>query len=227
MEHLKSLFTCLAKVTKKGKESQERPANSNTNRSEHTSQPVVTTPTVLITAGVVPNATIGPSSPSNIPESSERQERYGLFRMDSGDSQALPGSGSKTYPIDIVALHGITGDAYDTWRHDNGIIWLKDILPEDFPGARVFSYGYDAGVFFSLGTGGIDEFARTLLEFLKQSRHGEANKLSQLITHNYSLLKRRKLEKLSLFVTAWGGLLSKRYVVTTSLTQLLLIDRML
>jgi hypothetical protein len=85
------------------------------------------------------------------------------------------------YPIDIVALHGITGGAFHTWTHDNGTFWLQDFLTVDFPGARVFSYGYDADVFFTLNTGGLDEFSRTLLEHLKQRRTGKVRP-SALIT---------------------------------------------
>jgi hypothetical protein len=76
----------------------------------------------------------------------------------------------ENYLLDIVAVHGITGDAYDTWTHDNGKLWLRDFLPEDFPGARVFSFGYDAEVFCSRSKGNIESFARSLLEGLTRER---------------------------------------------------------
>lgn len=79
----------------------------------------------------------------------------------------------ETYPIDIVAIHGITGDAYNTWTHDNGKLWLSDFLNDDLPGARIFSYGYDASVFFSFSEGGYDQFARTLLACINQARTSE------------------------------------------------------
>lgn len=75
--------------------------------------------------------------------------------------------------LDIVAVHGITGDAYDTWTHGNGTFWLRDLIPNDLPGARVFSYGYPADVFCTFATGTIDTFARSLLESLKRERRSK------------------------------------------------------
>ncbi|KAH6668212.1 hypothetical protein B0J14DRAFT_157364 [Halenospora varia] len=72
--------------------------------------------------------------------------------------------------LDIVAVHGITGNAYDTWTHGNGTFWLRDLIPKDLPDVRVFSYGYPADVFCTFATGTIDTFARSLLESLKRER---------------------------------------------------------
>ena len=111
------------------------------------------------------------------PQITPRTDKYGLFPFHAeGDTnyQAVEASSNatitSTWPIDIVALHGITGDAYKTWEHENGTLWLRDLLQPDFPGSRVFSYGYDADVFFSLGTGDLETFARTMLQSVKQSR---------------------------------------------------------
>lgn len=123
---------------------------------------------------------------SKIPD--RRGEKFGLFPMNlnakglattitqgsdlAGVSQT---STIETYPIDIVAIHGITGDAYNTWKHDNGKLWLSDFLNDDLPGARIFSYGYDASVFFTFSEGGYDQFARTLLSSVNQARTSEVN----------------------------------------------------
>ncbi len=79
-------------------------------------------------------------------------------------------------PIDIVAVHGLMGDAYNTWTHSNGHFWLRDSLPEEVPGARIFSYGYPANVFFSLEKGRIDDHACTLLEDLLDARRGSGQR---------------------------------------------------
>jgi hypothetical protein len=71
------------------------------------------------------------------------------------------------YSLDIVAIHGITGDAFGTWTHENGTNWLRDYLPKEFPGARIFTYGYPAEVLCSRSDGNIDSFARALLNDLR------------------------------------------------------------
>ncbi|TVY92179.1 Ankyrin repeat domain-containing protein [Lachnellula willkommii] len=68
-------------------------------------------------------------------------------------------------PVDIIALHGINGDAYSTFTGTSSQnLWLRDFLPRSFPGARIYTFGYDARVLFSLATGDISTFANNLLE---------------------------------------------------------------
>lgn len=119
---------------------------------------------------------LDPSSRQSITPSPEHQQTLGLnlLTVAAAEERGI-GSASGSYPVDIVALHGITGDAFDTWTAPNDILWLRDFLPQDLPGARVFSYGYDASVFFTRAAGDIDSFARTLLESIKQRRSGEVS----------------------------------------------------
>lgn len=107
------------------------------------------------------------------PSTSNRTDKYGLFLLNPQSSHFGGVEAEETFLLDIVALHGITGDAYDTWTHENGKFWLRDFIPEDFPGARVFSFGYDAEVFFSRSKGNIESFARSLLEGLTRERMDE------------------------------------------------------
>ncbi|RYO00079.1 hypothetical protein AA0121_g13434 [Alternaria tenuissima] len=46
--------------------------------------------------------------------------------------------------VDIVAVHGLNGHCEKTWTADNGVNWLRNLLPHDLPDARIFSWGYDA-----------------------------------------------------------------------------------
>ncbi|KAF8515489.1 P-loop containing nucleoside triphosphate hydrolase protein [Hysterangium stoloniferum] len=46
--------------------------------------------------------------------------------------------------IDIVAIHGLDGHREGSWTAENGIFWLKDLLPQQLPNARIVTYGYDA-----------------------------------------------------------------------------------
>jgi len=65
-----------------------------------------------------------------------------------------------------VAIHGLNGDAYTTWEHENGTLWLRDLLPDTLPGSRVYTYGYPSGVFWSNSVAGLRDFSQHLLECL-------------------------------------------------------------
>ncbi|KAJ5566730.1 uncharacterized protein N7459_010112 [Penicillium hispanicum] len=77
---------------------------------------------------------------------------WGLFKPRSSNyetkAQGLQVLAEGTNPvIDIVAVHGLNGHRETTWtagNGDNGINWLRGLLPEDLPNARIFSWGYDA-----------------------------------------------------------------------------------
>ena len=74
---------------------------------------------------------------------------------------------------DIIAVHGIDGNAWKTWEHSNGKLWLKDFLPKHVPGARIYSFGYRAEVAFTRGRGDLKGFARSLLEGINGVRYNE------------------------------------------------------
>ncbi|KFY63222.1 hypothetical protein V496_04071 [Pseudogymnoascus sp. VKM F-4515 (FW-2607)] len=115
-------------------------------------------------------------APALSDSSSKDREKYGLFRLEipTTDSPA-DDAHVDTNSIDIVAVHGLNGTAYGTWTHEKGNFWLED-LAKDFPGARVFTYGYPSEVCFTQGTGNIDTFSRSLLEALKRERKGKNNR---------------------------------------------------
>ncbi|KPM39876.1 hypothetical protein AK830_g6697 [Neonectria ditissima] len=71
---------------------------------------------------------------------------------------------SETYPVDIIAVHGLNGDAYSTWTHSlTGTLWLRDFLPNFLPGCRVYTYGYPSKLFCDVSRGRVQEFGRGLL----------------------------------------------------------------
>lgn len=47
------------------------------------------------------------------------------------------------YLSSLVAVHGLDGHWEDTWTAENGVLWLRDCLPEEVPNVRIFTYGYD------------------------------------------------------------------------------------
>ncbi|KAF8518285.1 hypothetical protein BU17DRAFT_91152 [Hysterangium stoloniferum] len=46
--------------------------------------------------------------------------------------------------LDIIAIHGLDGHREDSWTAENGILWLRDLLPRRLPHARIATYGYHA-----------------------------------------------------------------------------------
>jgi hypothetical protein len=129
----------------------------------------------------------------------EDDNHFGLFRLDPADGAGIDGP----YHLDIVALHGIKGNAFRTWTVEE-YMWLRDSLPKTLPGARIFSFGYDAQVALSFGTGGIDEFSRSLLEDLKRERRAEKVKKRRIIFICHSMggivVKKVTLNTIRLFV---------------------------
>ncbi|KAH0607856.1 uncharacterized protein H6S33_001908 [Morchella sextelata] len=83
--------------------------------------------------------------------------------------------------VDIVAVHGLGGDAIQTWTATNGSdskLWLSDILPgvlkkdiltSDSSYVRVLTFGYDASIFVQpaeANTKRLQNFASALLNGL-------------------------------------------------------------
>jgi hypothetical protein len=77
-------------------------------------------------------------------------------------------------PSSIVAVHGLGGDAYDTWTEkQSGKMWLMDFLPSQIPSARIMTYGYNSEVAFSKSDNEINDIAADLLTRLQVERDTE------------------------------------------------------
>ncbi|KAL5353528.1 hypothetical protein ACLOAV_001565 [Pseudogymnoascus australis] len=74
---------------------------------------------------------------------------------------------------DIIAITGLDGHAYGSWRGKNrGRMWLRDFLSKDLPCCRTMIYGYNS----KLSTHGVDtimDYSRGLIEELKKVRNTE------------------------------------------------------
>ncbi|KAM0215059.1 hypothetical protein ACHAQD_008567 [Fusarium lateritium] len=112
------------------------------------------------------------------------ENKRGLFLI--AESKTDP-NGFEDYPVDIIAVHGLNGDAYSTWRHKpDGTLWLEDLLPESLPGSRIYTYGYPSKV-FSQSVARVQEFARDLLVSLRDTRENSTNSKRPLIFICHSL----------------------------------------
>lgn len=90
--------------------------------------------------------------------------RYGLTLLKKHSSDT---NGNETaYDIDVVAIHGLNGHPLKTWKHSDGTLWLRDLLPGLLPGANVYTYGYPSE-FFNKFVADVEDFALHLLDQLQ------------------------------------------------------------
>lgn len=106
-------------------------------------------------------------SPAAAVASSVQREKNGLWPL---SKEGRPTS------VDLVAVHGLQGDAYKTWEAEDGNLWLRDNLPEDVPQARILTFGYDSAVAFTPSVSTIEDIARSLLNRLSGMRSNTDDK---------------------------------------------------
>lgn len=97
------------------------------------------------------------------PGSSSRGS-HGLFPV----PQIAPtaGVGGGVVDLDIIVVHGITGDPFRTFTHENGFCWMEHV---SLPGSRVFTFGYDASI-QSRSVAAVEDWARCLLVDINEVR---------------------------------------------------------
>ncbi|KAJ5638498.1 hypothetical protein N7528_000888 [Penicillium herquei] len=116
-------------------------------------------------------------------------EKFGLFILKDQDPNAKD-------IVNIIAIHGLGGDAHETWTAPNKKIWLRDFLPYQIPNARIMTFGYNSSWLFSKNVMGITDFANDLLSRLKNDRHTPNMRKQPIIFVCHSL----------------GGIIAKRAV---------------
>lgn len=110
----------------------------------------------------------------------EEPQLEGLYHLNKSIS-TVDEAGRERFDVDIVAIHGLNGTPFGTWtqtimnketRKRVSTLWLRDLLPEDVPGARIYTYGYPSQVCFSKSRATTEDFAQKLLWELKAERRG-------------------------------------------------------
>lgn len=98
-------------------------------------------------------------------EPQPQAQQHGLYKL--AENLKLS-SESESFPVDIIAVHGLNGDAYSTWTDKStGKLWLRDFLPDFLPGCRVFTYGYPSKLFCEGSFSRVQEFGRGLLNSMR------------------------------------------------------------
>ncbi|KAH7024721.1 ankyrin repeat-containing domain protein [Microdochium trichocladiopsis] len=124
------------------------------------------------------------------------REPHGLFVLHES------GQGRQSCKIDIVALHGLGGDAFRTWSDSAGHLWLRDSLPKLIPESRIMSYGYDSAAVFSNSQLTLEGFPLGLLSSLESKRQDADVASRPIVFICHSL----------------GGLLFKQVLITATLS---------
>ena len=99
-------------------------------------------------------------------------ERYDLHFLNEEQFYADVEQNNVKFPVDIVAVHGFGGHPFRSWTPKKGrpqMLWLRDFLPGELPGSRIFSFGYQAER-VSLARGTMETFATSLLTKLQVKR---------------------------------------------------------
>jgi hypothetical protein len=115
----------------------------------------------------VPNSANASKITGPVP-AEDRKDLYGL-KLLAGPKQEPEELDPRA--ADIIAIHGINGEAWRTWEDKNtGKLWLRDFLPKSVPGSRIYSFGYASEVAFTRGRAKLKDFARSLLEGINSVR---------------------------------------------------------
>ncbi len=111
----------------------------------------------------------GSASPAAAIASCDQSEKNGLWLL---SPEGIPTS------VDLVAVHGLQGDAHKTWKAKDGTLWLRDLLPKDVPQARILTFGYDSTMAFTPSVSTMQDIARSLLNRLSGMRSNTDKKKS-------------------------------------------------
>ncbi|KAG4439731.1 hypothetical protein IFR05_004809 [Cadophora sp. M221] len=96
--------------------------------------------------------------------------------------------------IDICAIHGLNGNAFNTWSSDS-VMWLRDLLPktEPFEASRVLTFGYNSNLRDRNSLSGIQEWSIDLLNHVSSVRATEEpNGMPPIDARHYPLAPDRR-----------------------------------
>ncbi|KAF1951105.1 hypothetical protein CC80DRAFT_217609 [Byssothecium circinans] len=113
------------------------------------------------------------ASDPNVSSKHQEKPRLGLHLLH--DPMGQP-------KVDIVAIHGLGGDAYRTWECD-GNLWLRDFLPRTIPSVRVFSFAYPADI-WTKRKAEVEDFAQSLLNNLEMKRSTDKDRPIIFVCHS-------------------------------------------
>lgn len=97
--------------------------------------------------------------------------RLSTFRRGGG---VCDPSATDIYVLSICAIHGLNGNAFDTWMSTT-TMWLRDLLPTSppFQNSRVMTFGYNADLTDRTVFVGVRQWAIELLNQISLVRSSD------------------------------------------------------
>ncbi|ETS75921.1 hypothetical protein PFICI_12865 [Pestalotiopsis fici W106-1] len=87
--------------------------------------------------------------------------------------------------VNLIAISGLGGHAFGSFKERGGpFMWLRDVLPFDFPGARILIYGYDTQIEQSVSFQNLADLGKALGIDLRSLRVLEENAAIVFIGHS-------------------------------------------
>ncbi len=93
-----------------------------------------------------------------------------------------------------------------TWKHRDGTVWPKDLLPDCDPNIRVLSYGYNLPIKGLANEGSIKDYAICLLDDLQRKREEKSAQKRSIVFVGHSV-GGIVIKKVSLF-SPWASQVS-------------------
>ncbi|KAG8818980.1 hypothetical protein FRC17_010639 [Serendipita sp. 399] len=149
-----------------------------------------------------------PNDNDQAPKPSSNQKALGFVELSSGQDPIaewvnprilFANAYNSRIDISIVAIHGLDGHREQSWMAEDGTMWLKDLLPGDFPNARILSYGYDADTrsFAKTSAQTIFHHAEAFAEALSRQRTADPERPIIFLAHSLGGIMLKKVRSSS------------------------------
>ncbi|KAI5838881.1 hypothetical protein DFP73DRAFT_588033 [Morchella snyderi] len=121
-------------------------------------------------------------------ELGEEESRFSAL-FDSHFEGLTPLNNPKSPALDIIAVTGLAGHAFGSWRSPDGPeMWLRDFVPKDLEhSARILTYGYNSTLATESSKVRIGDLATSFLEALKRARSQKGTTERPIIFIGHSL----------------------------------------
>ncbi|KAI1127147.1 hypothetical protein F5Y10DRAFT_293068 [Nemania abortiva] len=98
-------------------------------------------------------------------------------------------SSPRRVDLDIVLVHGLSGDNTTTWEAEDKTVWPRDLLPKNLGKTkiRVLSFEYSGSIRSTSSRAGINDAAQNLLQELKDKRDDLRSKYRPIVFVGHSL----------------------------------------